>query len=155
MVRRLHNQINVVREPLHTSVVDKPTPRKTLEKFRKSMGSSFHMYEVQKRSKQTGRTENGRESIPVQTDVRGFPPPSPSPGVESINRNSVESCITNSDDSGNGNVAMEASRIGKELRTTGAQPQASSIIVPRGSAGTHPLKLEVSRERPPRFSGSK
>lgn len=43
------------------------------------------------------------------------------------------------------------------VRSSAQWCSATSILldIPPGSAGTHPLKLELPRERPPRFSGSK
>lgn len=142
-------------EPLSTSV-EESSIRETLEKFQKAMVLLIHDNDERQRSDLTCcGARYGPEFIPAQIDASNVLPPPPSPGDLFRDTSGPVSTGDNPGVSSIGKASVIDGQVGVERSTGGAQPHASCLFVPPGSAGAHPLKLKLPREEPPRFSGSK
>lgn len=145
-------------EPLGTSV-EVPSLREYLENIQRktiAMLSGDHS-----KPKRTGHLGNeagiGNKFIPSQTADFAQLPSQPYLGVDARDRNTsrLDTLNTIIGISGDRNVGTAVSLDGGEPGVTTGPPPASIFIAPPGSAGTHPLKPKLPRERPPRFSDSK
>lgn len=100
--------IDSVMKPPSMSAIEELSLKETLENFQKSIDMWMSDDEEGKRSGTTDGTGHGHESIPGQTDPNAPPPPSPSPAIESGERNSVVFGSVNPGVSGNEKIFMVA-----------------------------------------------